>query len=480
MQSPDKAVGVNGHGFAEAGTPLSLPVGSTSKQEFLPRRQSEADGEAGGGDLERAISLQPQIEPGFDAMSDGSQPLPMSLRAFFEPRFGYDFSQVRIHTNESAARSARAINALAYTTGRDVVFDAGQYAPDTAGGRRLLAHELAHVVQQSVAPPEAAASAQRPMIQRMQYGSGEPPTMDGTTVLVVPKEDRPTLDEVIARIRAVAYDPQQFSSCHDFFADECNGPPDTLRKTFDAARLWKWPPAVPAPGGALADTPGENIAYMQYSYNEGVDWLAGALVHELLHNCGAGGGDDSPHRRADVARIYCMGPGKNEITAKASVDLDRTLSLFFSYRRLIHEWAGGRLTLNAGADINLVGILRQADPRLRESATELGSGMVGMRRRFSAWGAERYGGILLTGDIGFGGDRFKVRAANASDKPGVITDPGVVLQLGARIEFWIPNIEFKEGRVTPLSFEAGYRLVQPLTPEAQRMHEFVFGIGGSF
>ncbi len=65
-----------------------------------------------------------------------------------EPRFGHDFSQVRIHTDERAAETARAVNALAYTVGRDVVFGAGQYAPQTDEGRRLLAHELTHVVQQ--------------------------------------------------------------------------------------------------------------------------------------------------------------------------------------------------------------------------------------------------------------------------------------------------------------------------------------------
>jgi hypothetical protein len=65
-----------------------------------------------------------------------------------EPRFGHDFSRVRIHADESAAKSAAAVEASAYTVGHDVVFGAGQYAPDTSRGRSLLAHELAHIVQQ--------------------------------------------------------------------------------------------------------------------------------------------------------------------------------------------------------------------------------------------------------------------------------------------------------------------------------------------
>jgi outer membrane protein OmpA-like peptidoglycan-associated protein len=66
-----------------------------------------------------------------------------------EPRFGHDFSQVRVHADARAADSARALNALAYTVGQDTVFGAGRYAPGTAEGRRLLAHELAHVLQQA-------------------------------------------------------------------------------------------------------------------------------------------------------------------------------------------------------------------------------------------------------------------------------------------------------------------------------------------
>lgn len=66
-----------------------------------------------------------------------------------EPRFGHDFSHVRVHTDAKAAESARAVGALAYTVGRDVVLGEGQHSQETFAGRRLLAHELAHVVQQN-------------------------------------------------------------------------------------------------------------------------------------------------------------------------------------------------------------------------------------------------------------------------------------------------------------------------------------------
>ncbi|HLJ27813.1 MAG TPA: DUF4157 domain-containing protein [Candidatus Angelobacter sp.] len=83
-----------------------------------------------------------------EVLRSSGQPLDKQTRAYFEPRFGHDFSKVRIHTDAQAAESARAVNALAYTVGGDVIFGAGRFAPMTNSGRQLLAHELTHVVQQ--------------------------------------------------------------------------------------------------------------------------------------------------------------------------------------------------------------------------------------------------------------------------------------------------------------------------------------------
>jgi len=76
------------------------------------------------------------------------RPLDPATRAFMEPRFGHDFSRVRVHTDARAAESARAVNALAYTMGHDVVFDGGRYGTGTIKERQLMVHELTHVVQQ--------------------------------------------------------------------------------------------------------------------------------------------------------------------------------------------------------------------------------------------------------------------------------------------------------------------------------------------
>lgn len=89
-----------------------------------------------------------------DVLRTSGKPLDEATRAYMEPRFGHSFADVRIHADARAAESAAAVRANAYAVGRDVVFGAGKYAPGSAEGRRLIAHELAHVVQQ-----EGAASA---------------------------------------------------------------------------------------------------------------------------------------------------------------------------------------------------------------------------------------------------------------------------------------------------------------------------------
>lgn len=84
-----------------------------------------------------------------DVVRSSGQPLDAATRTYFEPRFGHDFGHVRVHAGPQAEQSARDVNAHAYTVGRNLVFGAGQFAPATQTGRRLIAHELAHVLQQS-------------------------------------------------------------------------------------------------------------------------------------------------------------------------------------------------------------------------------------------------------------------------------------------------------------------------------------------
>jgi outer membrane protein OmpA-like peptidoglycan-associated protein len=106
---------------------------------------------ASSGVLQRAAisSSTVQIPPiVHEVLRSPGQPLDAATRTFMEPRFGHNFSGVRVHVDTKAAESARAVNALAYTVGRDVVFGEGQHEPTTNEGRKLMAHELAHTIQQ--------------------------------------------------------------------------------------------------------------------------------------------------------------------------------------------------------------------------------------------------------------------------------------------------------------------------------------------
>jgi Domain of unknown function (DUF4157) len=97
-----------------------------------------------------ASGVEPRTVPPIvhDALRSPGQPLDRGARAAFESHFGHDFGRVRIHTDDQAAESARAVNALAYTVGQHIVFAAGRHNPTSPAGRKLLAHELTHVVQQ--------------------------------------------------------------------------------------------------------------------------------------------------------------------------------------------------------------------------------------------------------------------------------------------------------------------------------------------
>ena len=99
-------------------------------------------------DLEASDEISNQIS-NIRAGADSGLLPDSSTKEFMESRFGHDFSKVRIHTGEMASSSANAVNAVAYTVGNDIIFGEGQYRPHTLEGRKLLAHELTHVVQQS-------------------------------------------------------------------------------------------------------------------------------------------------------------------------------------------------------------------------------------------------------------------------------------------------------------------------------------------
>ena len=134
MRSPEPAASI-----AAAPPAISRKCEACEDDDKLRRRADGPDGHAG--------QTAPAVVD--DVLRGAGQPLDAPTRAYFEPRFGRDFADVRLHVGSHAAESARAVNARAYTVGRDIVFGAGMFAPATLEGGRLLAHELTHVAQQA-------------------------------------------------------------------------------------------------------------------------------------------------------------------------------------------------------------------------------------------------------------------------------------------------------------------------------------------
>jgi Domain of unknown function (DUF4157) len=137
-----------------------------------------------------------------DVLRSPGQPLDAETRGYFEPRFGHDFSKVRVHTDAESAESAHAVNALAYTVGQQIVFGAGLYQPNALSGKRMLAHELTHVVQQG------EQSLQEPL------GVGDPhdtlereADQQSATVLAAPSAATSALSAVPLRVQRLGSNP---------------------------------------------------------------------------------------------------------------------------------------------------------------------------------------------------------------------------------------------------------------------------------
>jgi len=145
-----------GHAPVFGVSPLSVqrqavkPSAHRDDEEEKPMRENAEEHEVAQAKRFAPGSVRSTVVDGYvDSIRGGGQPLPNQTRTSMSALFGYDFSGVRVHSDSRAAESATSMNALAYTVGKNIVFGNGQYAPHTQEGRRLLAHELTHVVQQN-------------------------------------------------------------------------------------------------------------------------------------------------------------------------------------------------------------------------------------------------------------------------------------------------------------------------------------------
>jgi hypothetical protein len=143
--------------IASAGLPkdpgLSGRAVDTARTRGIAVRRSPGPGRS------QSLVAPPKVG---ETLTSPGQPLPDATRAMSESAFGKSFANVRVHTNTAAADSAAALHAAAYTAGNHIVFGANRFAPETSAGRHLLAHELAHVVQQAGSPAMIQRAPQHP------------------------------------------------------------------------------------------------------------------------------------------------------------------------------------------------------------------------------------------------------------------------------------------------------------------------------
>lgn len=160
-----------------------------------------------------------------DVLHSSGQALDDGVRSDMEGRFGHDFSRVRVHTDARAAESARAIDAVAYAVGHDVVFGSGAYAPESTAGRQLLAHELTHVLQQgastgaggelAIDPPGTHHEQEAEQTAR-SVASGESPSRATRAPQTIQRQARPTVQR-----RVVVGPPSEAASVVSDFTNIC-------------------------------------------------------------------------------------------------------------------------------------------------------------------------------------------------------------------------------------------------------------------
>jgi hypothetical protein len=168
----------------------------SEEKEFENLANTKQEDNLSGDDLNGPNRLTEGI---YNIISEEGSPLDYSTRGFMGIRFGYDFSNVRIHTDERAAESAKLLNALAYTIGTNIIFNKGEYQPATAQGKKLLAHELTHVIQQhdmSNHVGEMPTCLANGTVQRSPDSNGKPVAGAGT--LIMGPVSLTTFDQLLA------------------------------------------------------------------------------------------------------------------------------------------------------------------------------------------------------------------------------------------------------------------------------------------
>lgn len=304
-----------------------------------------------------------------EVLRSSGQPLDPETRAFMEPRFGHDFSNVRIHTDARAAESAQAVNALAFTVGSDIAFSSGQYSPHLSSGRQLLAHELAHVTQQSAAladmsqlhigePSDRFEHAADHLAHQVMQGTA-PAAMNGSIEMVsnvallqrqaVAGGDDPVLEvgtgSPLEASFAGSMTLDKFGSNQSELTEEHSAAlKDHAKRINQLLRHYR---------DSFVSITGHTDAIGEEQSNQKLGQRrADAVLSELAKN-------GVP---ADILRAGSVGETAPAVATKKAEPRNRRVEIFFRARNFKGALLGGELQLGAQAPASLPGFLKEVKP----------------------------------------------------------------------------------------------------------------------
>jgi hypothetical protein len=248
------------------------------------------------------------------------QALDPPARAYMERRFRHDFSQVRVHADTRAADSAHTLNASAYTVGRDLVFGAGRYAPHTPQGRKLLAHELAHVVQQR-------QLGTRSLVQRAVEYVEQVADTDPTAAQMLSKFDQ-----------SVAAIEQNVKTQTGPQMADLTSAAARLKSLRASGKVAVWKMITTPPAYAGFDN-GSGQLRLNYSYPD-LSVSENTLVHEAIHAVHAAA---NPEIAAAYAKGLRSGVPETDTAVVAVVHKWKAWTEYWAYRRAAEYSAGAKL-----------------------------------------------------------------------------------------------------------------------------------------
>lgn len=318
------------------------------------------------GDGGAPLEVDSAAEADVLRLQGGGEPLPDQVLELMEPRFGVDFGQVRVHTGPDAVRSAEGIGARAYTLGSNIVFGAGEYAPSTSAGQRLLAHELAHVVQQGAGPGIVARRETTPADAARMTNDERAALSPATSAILPEPPERTAPTQVEENVEAAggeeSFTTEQTLRSEKFKTDHVehstgnevaagqNGHLDewmtekhTVKKsgsdyvvTIDAldihTRVFVWPENTPGWWNRIADFG----PYYDKPYDPGFNLYQGTLRHEKQHAVEASDAFKAHEAwfRGEVAKI------KQPTSAAAQAEYTALFAAFRTRQQTTY-WANG-------------------------------------------------------------------------------------------------------------------------------------------